>query len=288
MNPLCPENCAYDLPEVSYNTCSPAVFLSQVKRLFLAKANSAPLADWKTDTEWLARVSQNSKAGNDYIRAITCTGDKPAPSNNTKVIDNQQSIQVNKSHVLNFTTYNITDDNYEFMRGTECGTILRLFGWETMGDVMFGSNAGQLVSIVMDDILGGGDDDLETLVGQLTWKSKFSFERVAVSPLAGVDFNAAVAEGEFDTLLEVAEEVTQEGEGVTVTAPAINADTTFEFNKINPRVGAAVSMTVKVGATTKLVVDFPSDYTGQQFKYTDAAGSAQAAFAAGVVTVVPA
>lgn len=269
MNPVCSNNCLYDLPEVSYNTCAPKVFQSQLRRILVGKANAAPLDDWKQAASYTNRVSQNNKAGNDYIRAITCTGDKPAPSNNTKSIENQQLIQINKTHIVNFSIFQISDDNYEFMRGSECGTIVRLFMFETMGGVAFGSNEGQLVSLVMDDVLTGGDEDLETITGQMQWKSKFSLERTSVSPIFDIDYNAAVAAGLFDTLQSFIDATEANSEGVNTTVPAISANAKFEFNKLVGLIGAPTTMTLKLAGATVAIVDFPSDYTGSQFKFTD-------------------
>ena len=43
---------------------------------------------------------------------------------------------------------------------------------------MYGGNEGIKVSIVMDDVLNRGVDEIETLNGVATWRNKFSPERV--------------------------------------------------------------------------------------------------------------
>ena len=286
MNPVCPENCLYDLPGVGYNSCAPQVKLSQLRRFFIGKSNAAAFADWTQAAEWLTRVTQNGTLGNDYIRAITCTGDKPAPKNNTKVIDNGITIQVNKSHTINFTTYQITDDNYNFMRGSECGVLVKLFAYETMGGAFFGSNAGQVVSLLMDDVLPGGDADLENLTGNLQWNSQFSFERINQSPIFDTDFNILQGGALFDTQISLAVNDTGTEEQVTATAQAPAAGVLFEFNKILNCIGVPTTMTLKLAGATVAEIDFPADYLATPFKFTDAAAAVHTGvFAAGIVTL---
>ena len=286
MNPVCPENCLYDLPEVSYNSCAPQVKLSQIRRFFVGKSNAADFADWTQPAEWITRVTQNGTVGNDYIRAITCTGDKPAPKNNSKTIDNGIIIQINKSHTLNFTTYQITDDNYNFMRASECGVLVKLYAYETMGGAFFGSNTGQIVSLLMDDVLTGGDTDLENLTGNLQWNSQFSFERINQSPIFNIDFNLPQAGIVYDTQIALGVEPTGTEEEVTATVPAATVGVSFEFNKILNCIGVATTMNLTSAGATVATVDFPADYLAAPFKFTDTAGVMHTgAFAAGNVVL---
>ena len=78
---------------------------------------------------------------------------------------------------MNFTIDDVSEENYEFMRSTECGGKYRLW-YETKGGYMYGGNDGIKVSIVMDDVLNRGVDEIETLNGVVTWRNKFSPERV--------------------------------------------------------------------------------------------------------------
>ena len=292
MQPVCPGNCIYDLPAVSYNNCAPKVQQSQIRRLFIGKVNAAPFENWKDETEWLTRCNQSTTDGDDYIRVLTVTGEKPAPGNVTKKIDNGILAQIGKDHTVNYTTYQVTDDNYLFLQNSECGTRVKLFGIETMGGALFSPNdgAGQIVDNVMDDVLGGGDDDLETIVGQITWRSKFSPDRIALSPIFDVDFNINGGSGggsTFDTLQVFDTDDSVTSGSITTTVPATDPELKFEFNKVTSAIGAPQTMTLKISAATVAVVDFPSDYLGATFKFTDTGGAAHTgAFASGNVTLV--
>jgi len=274
MKPTCATNCLYDLPGVNYNNCGPEVFASQLRRLFIGKLNAQPFTNWKLLAEWQTRVNQSSTVGNDYIRALTVTGEKPAPGNVTKKIDNGITAQVGKDHTIPFTTYQVTDENYEFMRATECGIQVRLFAYETMGGVFFGSNEGQIVTIVMDDVLPGGDDDLENLTGNLTWRSKFSFERLKVSPVFDIDFNlGGSVPSTFDTIQTFASATSATDAGVTTLVGATDPDLKFEFNEVTPRPGLPITMVLKSGSTEIASIDATTDYTGDAWRFTDASGA---------------
>lgn len=288
-NPVCPQNCAYDLPAVSYNNCAPKVQQSQIRRLFVGKANAAAFADWTQEAEWLTRCNQNTTTGDDYIRVLTVTGEKPAPKNITKIIDNGFVAQIGKDHTVNYTTYQVTDDNYEFMRGSECGTLVRLFAFETMGGAFFGTNKGQLVSNVMDSVLAGGDDDVETLTGSMTWRAKFSPERIALSPIFDVDFNLTPGDGGgvvYDTIQLFDTEASVTSEGITTTLPGTDPDAKFEFNRVVSAVGSPQTMNLAQGIDTVAVVDFPADYLGATWRFTNDSGVVfQGVFTAGTIVL---
>lgn len=287
MNPVCASNCnTFDLGALAYNPCAPLTAASQLRRLFIGKPNASAFADWKSPTEWNTRVSQVSTNGDNYIRALTITGDKPVPAPKTKTIENGIKINQGKDHTVNFTTYQVSNENYEFMRNTECAIQVRLFGIETMGGVMFGSNTGVLVNIIMDILLAGGDDDLEALTGSLTWSSKFSLER-ASSPIFDIDFNAnGGAPSSFDTTQTFTSAVTKTNNGITTVVPATDTDLKFEFNKILSPVGTPATMVLKLVSATVATIDYPADYAGAAWRFTDAAGNAHTGvFTSGNVTL---
>jgi hypothetical protein len=89
----------------------------------------------------------------------------------------------------------------------------------------------------------------------------------------------------YDTLLSFASSTSDSSDGVSGTSAATDADQKFEFNAINPQVGTPASMTIKVGATTELVIDYTTDYDGAAFQYTDNAGAVHTGvFTNGTVT----
>ena len=179
-NPICPTDCESALGAVSFDDCAPNIVASEIKRIFISKSNSAAFEDWKTAAEWTTRMAQSGVTA-DAIRTLTVIGDKPAPSSVTKDISNNRKWVVGKDHTVNFTVDDVSQENYEFMRSTECGGKYRMW-YETHGGYLYGGNEGIKCSIVVDLVGNRGVDEIETLNGVATWRAKFSPER-ALSPI---------------------------------------------------------------------------------------------------------
>lgn len=174
-NPLCPTDCDQALGTVLFDECAPNINPSEIQRVFISRSNAQPFKDWKLAAEWTERIAASSVTVN-AIRELIVIGDKPAAASVTKDISNGRKYVVGKDHTLNFTIDDVSDENYEFMRSTECGGKCRLW-YETKGGYMYGGNEGIKASIVMDDVLNRGVDEIETLNGVATWRSRFSPER---------------------------------------------------------------------------------------------------------------
>lgn len=266
-NPTCAAGCGVNLPAVKFDDCTPEVVLSEIRRIFIAKKVAAPFNNWLAPGEWLTRLSQSSTTGDDYIRPLTVIGDKPAAADVFREISNGRRVVVGKDHTINFTIDDVSDENYEFMRALECGGEFK-FWYETEGGKMYGDNTGFTARVSMNDVLNRGRDEIETIAGVITWRTKFS-------PARG---NSPIFTGEssipdsFDTQLGFAAGTETDEAGVNGTVSATDADQLFEFNAIDPRVGTPASMTITVGGVTEIVIDFTTDYTGTYFKYTDKAG----------------
>lgn len=266
--PTCAGDCDMDLAPVSFDDCQPNVSFSEIRRIFIAKKAAAPFNNWKAAGEWIARISETNQTGNDYIRALTVIADKPAAAPVFKEISNGRRIQIGKDHTINFTIDDVSDENYEFMRTLECGGEYR-FWYETEGGRMFGGNEGFLARVDANSVLNRGRDEIETINGVMTWRTKFHPER-AISPI--YNGSNAVVPATFDTALTVPTLTTDTDQGVTMTVTAADADQKFEFNAISPRVGTPVSMSIKVGGIEEATIDFTTDYVGTYFKYTDKIG----------------
>lgn len=271
-NPTCPTNCDFAIPEVVFDDCSPVVVFSEIRRIFMAKKAAASFTDWTEATEWLARLSQVTTTGDDYIRALTVIGDKPAAADVSKDISNGRKIVIGKDHTVNFTIDDVSDQNYEFMRGLECGGEFK-FWYETSGGYLYGGNDGFLARVSMNDILNRGTDEIETIAGVVTWRSKFSPERTP-SPIFGTSGGSAPTS--YDTIIGPysSTPLNKSAAGVTGTVSATDADQKFEFNAISSPIGTPATMNITVSTVLEIVIDFPNDYIGQYFKYTDKAGTA--------------
>lgn len=181
MNPTCPTGCEAALGTVLFDDCAPKINASEIKRIFIAKATAEPFTDWETATEWTTRMVQSGDTPAGVIRTLTVIGDKPAGSPVQRDISNGRKYIVGKDHVVNFTVDDVSVENYEFMRLLECGGRFRIW-YETKGGYLYGGNEGILASLQLDDVLPRGNDEIETLNGTATWRSRFSPERV-LSPI---------------------------------------------------------------------------------------------------------
>jgi len=91
---------------------------------------------------------------------------------------------------LNYTIDDVSDENYEFMRALECGGQYRIW-YETEGGFLYGGNEGILVNATGDDILNRGREEIETIAGTFTWRSKFHPDRTT-SPIFDSDYSTPV------------------------------------------------------------------------------------------------
>lgn len=267
--PTCTTSCDADLPVVNFSDCNPVVEFSELRRIFVAKSTAAPFNDWTQAAEWLARMSQTSTVGDDYIRPLTVIGDKPVPTGVVKDISNGRRMTIGKDHVINFLIDDVSDENYDFMRQLECGGQFRLW-YETEGGRMYGGNNGILVNMSIDSQLNRGREETAALIGVANYRAKFTEERT-VSPIYNGN-NGTPAPQTFDTSLTFAADDEDTEAGVTGTVGAADADIMLEFNAITPRVGTPVTMTIKEGGVTSMTVDFTTDYIGQYFRFTNASG----------------
>jgi hypothetical protein len=90
----------------------------------------------------------------------------------------------------------------------------------------------------------------------------------------------------YDTTLDFTSAVSDTAAGVTGTIAAISSVVKLKFNAITSPTGTPANMVVKVAGTEVMSVDFPSDYLGKGFSYTDASAAVHYGnFAAGDVAV---
>lgn len=188
--PTCPTDCSSALPVVDFSKCAPQVHLSEIRRIFITKANAEDFTDWESATEWTARISETDVSGDDAIRPLTVIADKPAPTPVTQEISNGRTVTVSKNHTINYTVDDVSDDNYEFMRTLECGGSYKIW-YETEGGFLYGGNTGITVNATGDDILNRGREEIETIAGTFTWRSKFHPDR-ALSPIFDSDYSDPV------------------------------------------------------------------------------------------------
>ena len=176
----CPNSCETALPEVKFSKCSPNIVLSEIVRIFVGKQTIQPFNNWKDASEWTQRLSETANTAN-AIRPLTVIADKPAGSPVVKEISNGRKYNLRKDFTVNIEIDDVSPENYEFMRVTQCGGEYKLW-FETAGGRIYGGNEGIDASLVLDNVLGRGKDEIEKITGTATWSDKFSPE-MTLSPI---------------------------------------------------------------------------------------------------------
>ena len=177
----CPNSCETALPEVKFSKCSPNIVLSEIVRIFVGKQTTQPFNNCKDASEWTQRLSETANTAN-AIRPLTVIADKPAGSPVVKEISNGRKYNLRKDFTVNIEIDDVSPENYEFMRVTQCGGEYKLW-FETAGGRIYGGNEGIDASLVLDNVLGRGKDEIEKITGTASWDDKFSPE-MCVSPIA--------------------------------------------------------------------------------------------------------
>jgi uncharacterized protein YheU (UPF0270 family) len=186
---VCPTGCDDVVPVVSFDDCNPEFMESEIKKIYVASGGAIPFEDWSDATEWGERVSQSGTpptgstvAAKDLIRPLTVIGDKPEPTSVTRELSNRRTRTIGKDHTINFTIDELTQENRDFQRKTECGSAVRVW-YEIHGGLMFGGNEGILGNLTSNLVLARGTDEIALINGTVTWRSKFTEESIP-SPLA--------------------------------------------------------------------------------------------------------
>ena len=186
MDPICPTDCSTNLPVVSFDRCNPNVVASEINKIYIAKPSAADFTDFGDAAEWAKRISEtdtvpgaptNTTPVGDLIRPLSVIGDRPAPAAVTKDLSNQRTKTIRKDFTINFTIDEITPENLELQRASECGAIVKAW-YSITGGLLFGGNAGIEATLTMDLVLARGTDEIVAINGTLTWKGKFTEESV--------------------------------------------------------------------------------------------------------------
>lgn len=186
----CPTDCSTDLPIVSFDDCNPEARLSEITKIYIARTDTAPFTSVADATEWAKRLSMTATPPEgdpttpvkDLIRPLTVIGDRPAPTPVNVALSNGRNKQIRKDFVVNFTIDEITAENLEFQRKSEC-TMKVKFWYEIAGGLLFGGNEGIEGTLNSDLVLDRGNEAIVAINGTLTWKGKFTEEAVE-SPLS--------------------------------------------------------------------------------------------------------
>lgn len=178
---ICPDDCDFSLPPVSFGECNPEVNLSQIAKIYLAKPQASAFTDVTDINEWNARLSETDTGAN-AIRPIIVIGDKPLPEKTERTISGGRTVVTDKKHVVNFDIDETNAQNHDFVRNTKCIKSVK-FWYETIGGLLFGGNTGINGTLEVDMALSRTEGDIIVYPGTLRWSSR-DLENRDTSPLA--------------------------------------------------------------------------------------------------------
>lgn len=176
---ICSQNCEQEMPEVSFNICSPEVNYGQLAK-FYATNVGYPLTSENDPVEW---ENRKSASGPSKIIEMSIIGDKPLATANEVAISRGRTAVGARDHSINLKVDETNQTNYEMMRSFECGkTVL---GWyETYAGLLYGGASGIQGTLNLGEVIPEGTADVITFQGTFKWKAKHSPCRT-ISPIAG-------------------------------------------------------------------------------------------------------
>ena len=180
-NPACPDNCVFVLPENTFDFCKSDIHTGEIEIAYLAAPGAECFTDEESLAEWTTRLSATS-LDPDAIRRFRVIGNVPAATVSPVDISLGQKFFPEPERVINIMLEDNSDENYAFMRYLECQFTVKLW-YQTAGGDLFGGACGLDVNISPSYTIEDGQGSIHKQVWAVTYKSKFSPERVT-SPLA--------------------------------------------------------------------------------------------------------
>lgn len=167
----CPDSCLEPLPNVKFKVCNPEFNFGQISDCYLANPGY-PLTDETDPTEWAARMALDDSDPAKIIRLVGI-GSMPVPESNSVDASHGRKAYGTRDRSIIFKIDEVSDENYEFMRKTECGKSVLVWP-KTLNGKAFGGPSGILATMDFGHEVPESAADLENLQGTFTWKSKIS------------------------------------------------------------------------------------------------------------------
>lgn len=185
----CPTGCSTPLPPFDADYCDPDTTNAQIPVIYLMALDGAAFSDITDPVEWAARLDQTDVADPDKVRTLHVIGSKPVPDSTDVDLGNDKTITINKTHTLELTVRETGDNNYDFLRTTECAGNYKIayvigkylfVNSDTTGNV---DNDFIECSIKMSDTATENFSDPYEFKMTVMWKRKFSPGRIT-NPIA--------------------------------------------------------------------------------------------------------
>jgi hypothetical protein len=167
----CPENCTDVLPIPRFKLCNPEFSFGQISDVYVTNVGF-PLTDETSAAEWAGRLEMPD-ANPAKIIHLVVIGDKPAAEVTSIDVSHGRKAYGNKKHMINATIDEVTDENYEFMRKTECGKQVLLW-YKLLNGKAYGGAAGIEATMNFGHVIPQSAQELENLPGTFNWESKIS------------------------------------------------------------------------------------------------------------------
>ncbi len=160
------------LPSVAFDECSPdASRRAEINRVYVSyedPANAGVPATGAIDWSDASGITTAFDGTNGII--LTVIGDKPDPEEDQRQVSNNRTIIGERTHTINATIDDMSDDNYEFVRSMQMGGKYIIW-YETIGGSVFGGDEGILANVNSATLpLERGDGNYEAGNVQFSWK----------------------------------------------------------------------------------------------------------------------
>ncbi len=182
----CTGVCDSELPEVNFSFCDPDFRLSELIAMAVGKSDAADFADFGSAVEWAGRISQADPG--DKIRLLTIRGNKPATTKTTVTLTRKRTRTTNRRHIVNIVIDEVNDENYDFVRTTQCNGGLQVKAWfiNDGGNDLIGGNPGISGALFLEPIYDEGDNAIVRFAGTFEWDGEQDPPRTA-NPIAGFE-----------------------------------------------------------------------------------------------------
>lgn len=174
INPICPTGCTDELPDFNFSECAPQVYFGEIEKIYLAPADETPFTDWSDASEWITKIDNTSDG---KIRELTVAADLPAAEYDVIDISARRKVMSTSTFTINLTIDDLSDENYEAMRWTECNPTVKM--WFADKNHLYGGNVGLTANIMLKEVIERGSKAMKTIQGVITWESKHSPERIS-------------------------------------------------------------------------------------------------------------
>lgn len=165
----CPNDCEFDVPEVSFSECSPQYRTGEIRYWYVAK-RGFPMTNWADPAEWASRISETATADTS-IRRLVGIGEKPAAEKNEIPTSDGRTYISPRSFTSSFIVDDNSEENFQFARYTQACNPSFLGWYETFDGYLYGDNAGIEVSINAEEIIPTDRKALRTLNFTFTWEA---------------------------------------------------------------------------------------------------------------------